>query len=137
MICFSTEKMREPRPRSHRLLLRPVHGGLVTGTGRRTRRRMARGRYKGRELTTEALRERGEPHRNVGGRRGGAVWPGDGETKRRRTKLGGSAIRVGMERADARNGKMVWRRCSRAAFIGWGQWKGGGRGVIRRWLGGA
>jgi hypothetical protein len=128
--------MREPSPRSHRLLLRPDHGGLVTRTGRHTRRRVARGRYEGRELAAKALRERGEPHRGVGGRRG-AVWPGDGETKRRRTKLGGSAIRVGMERADARNGKMVWRRCSRAAFIGWGQWKGGGRGVIRWWLGGA
>jgi hypothetical protein len=99
-----------------------------------------RGRYEGRELTTEAPRERGdrgEPHRDVGGRWGGTVWPGDCETKWRRTKLGGSAVRVRMERADARNGKVVWRRCSRVAFIGRGQRKGGGRGVIRRWLGGA
>jgi hypothetical protein len=35
MICFSIEKMCESSPRSHGLLLRPVHGGLVTGTGRR------------------------------------------------------------------------------------------------------
>jgi hypothetical protein len=33
--------MREPSPRSHRLLLRPVHGGLVTRTGRHTRQRAA------------------------------------------------------------------------------------------------
>jgi hypothetical protein len=112
----------------------------VTGTGRRAHRCVARGRYEGRELTAEAPREggdRGEPHRGVVGRRGGTVWPGDDETKRRRTELGGSAIWVRMERADARNGKVVWRWCSRAAFIGRGRLKGGGRGVIRWWLGGA
>jgi hypothetical protein len=100
----------------------------------------ARGSYEGRELTTEAPRERGdrgEPHRGIGGHRGDAVWPGNGETKRRRTELGGTAIRVRMEQADARNGKVVWRRCSRAAFIGRGRWKGGGRGVIWWRLGGA
>jgi hypothetical protein len=30
--------MREPSPRSHGPLLRSVHGGLMTGIGRRTRR---------------------------------------------------------------------------------------------------
>jgi hypothetical protein len=35
-------------------------------------------------------------------------------------ELGGRAIRVWMERADARAGTVVWRRCSRVAFIGWG-----------------
>jgi hypothetical protein len=112
----------------------------VTRTRRHARRRVARNRSEGRELTAEAPRERGdrgEPHCSVGGRRGGAVWPGNGETKRRRTELGGSAIRVRMERAAARNGKVVWRRCSRVAFIGRVRWKGGGRGVIRRRLGGA
>jgi hypothetical protein len=93
---------------------------------------VARGRYEGWELTAEGPRERGyrgEPYRDVGGCRGDAVWPGDGEIKRRRTELGGSAIRVRMERANVRNGKVVWRRCSRAAFIRRGRRKGGGRGV--------
>jgi hypothetical protein len=57
--------------------------------------------------------------------------------KRRRTELGGRAIRLRIERADARNEKVVWRRCSRVPFIGRGRQKGGGRGVIRWRLGGA
>jgi hypothetical protein len=96
---------------------------------------MARDRYEGRELTAEAPRERGdrgEPHRDVGGRQGGAVWRGDGETKRQRTEPDGSAIRVRMERADARNGKVVWRRCSRAAFIGRGR-RSGSNPTVARW----
>jgi hypothetical protein len=69
----------------------------------------------------------------------GAAWFGraTARQKRRRTELGGRAIRVRMERADARNGKVVWRRCSRVPFIGRGRRKGGGRGVIWRQLGGA
>jgi hypothetical protein len=35
-------------------------------------------------------------------------------------ELGGRAIRVQMERADVRAGTVVWRRCSRVAFIGRG-----------------
>jgi hypothetical protein len=81
--------------------------------------------------------DRGEPHHGVGGHQGGTVCPGKGETKRRQTELDGSAIRVRMERANVRNGKVVWRRCSRVAFIGRGRRKGGGQGVIRQWLGGA
>jgi hypothetical protein len=108
--------MREPSPRSLGPLLRPVHGGLTAGTGRGACRRMARGRYGGQELAAETPRERGdrgEPHRGVGVRRGGADWPGDGETKQRRIELGGRAIWVRMERADARNEKVVWRWCYR------------------------
>jgi hypothetical protein len=95
----------------------------------------ARCRYGGRELAAETPRERGdlgEPHRGVGGCRGGAVWPGNGETKRRRTELGGRAIWVRMERADARNGKVVWRRCSRVPFIGRGRLTGAAEERKRR-----
>jgi hypothetical protein len=119
--------MCEPSPRSRGPLLRLVHGGLTAGTGRRAHWRMAHSRYRGRELATETPRERGdrgEPHRGVGGRRGGAVWPGDGETKRWRTELGGRAIWVRMEQANARNGKVMWRRCSRVTFIGRGRLAG-------------
>jgi hypothetical protein len=119
--------MCEPSPRSRGPLLRPVHGGFAAGTGWRARRHVACGRYGGRELSAETPRERGdqgEPHHGVGGCRGGAVWPGDGETKRRRTELDGRAIWVRMERADARNGKVVWRRCSRVPFIGRGRLAG-------------
>jgi hypothetical protein len=51
-------------------------------------------------------------------------------------ELGGSAIRARMERVDARTRTVVWRRCSRAAFIGRGT-IGGGRSRSNRWrLGG-
>jgi hypothetical protein len=36
------------------------------------------------------------------------------------TELDGRAIRARMERDDVRNGKVVWRRCSRVPFIGRG-----------------
>jgi hypothetical protein len=44
---------------------------------------------------------------------------------------------VRMERADARIGTVMWRRCSRAAFIGWGMTEGGRSSSNRRRLGGA
>jgi hypothetical protein len=37
------------------------------------------------------------------------------------TELDGRAIRAWTERADVKNGKVVWRRCSRVPFIGRGQ----------------
>jgi hypothetical protein len=52
-------------------------------------------------------------------------------------ELGGWAIRVRMERADVRTGTVVWRWCSRAAFIGWGTTGGGQSRNNRRRLGGA
>jgi hypothetical protein len=66
-------------------------------------------------------RGRGEwigPHR---GQRG--QWTAGGEpamvgNRWVMTELDGRAIRARMERADARNGKVVWRRCSRVPFIG-------------------
>jgi hypothetical protein len=97
---------------------------------------VARGRYGGRELAAETPRkrgDRGEPHRGIGGHRGGAVWPGDGETKRRQTELGDRAIQVRMERADARNGKVVWRQCSRVPFIGQGRLAGATEERSQRW----
>jgi hypothetical protein len=52
-------------------------------------------------------------------------------------ELGGRAIRVRMERADARTENVVWRRCSRAALLGRGTTGGGrSRSNLRR-LGGA
>jgi hypothetical protein len=120
--------MREPSPRSCGPLLHPVHCGLMAGMGRRARRCMARGRYGGQELAVETPRERGDrggPHRSVGGHRDGAVWPGDGEKKGQRTELGGRAIRVRMERAEARNGKVP--------FIGRGRLAGATEERSRRW----
>jgi hypothetical protein len=38
--------------------------------------------------------------------------------------LGGRATRARMERTDVRAGSVVWRRCSRAAFIGRGRLAG-------------
>jgi hypothetical protein len=52
-------------------------------------------------------------------------------------ELGGRAIRVRMERADARTGNMMWRWCSRAAFIGQGTTEGGRSRSYQRRLGGA
>jgi hypothetical protein len=47
-------------------------------------------------------------------------------------ELGGRAVRVWMERADARAGTVVWRWCSRAAFIGRGRLAGATEERIRR-----
>jgi hypothetical protein len=52
-------------------------------------------------------------------------------------ELGGRAIRVRMEQANARAGNVVWRRCSRAAFIGQGRTGGGQSRSNWRRLGGA
>jgi hypothetical protein len=52
-------------------------------------------------------------------------------------ELGWRAIRVRMERADVRTGTVVWRRCSRVAFIGRGTIGGGRSKNNRRRLGGA
>jgi hypothetical protein len=52
-------------------------------------------------------------------------------------ELDGRAIRARMERVDARIGTVVWRRCSRVAFIGRGTTGGGRSRSNRRRLGGA
>jgi hypothetical protein len=44
------------------------------------------------------------------------------------TELDGREIWAWVERADARNGKMVWRQCSRVPFIGQGWQEVSGRG---------
>jgi hypothetical protein len=65
------------------------------------------------------------------------LWSSDVEGRRRRcVELGGSAIRAWMERVDARTGTVVWRRCSRAAFIGRGTIGGGRSRSNRRRLSG-
>jgi hypothetical protein len=105
--------MRERSPRSHGSLLRPVHGGLTTGIGRRARRCMAHSRYGGRELAAETPRERGdrrEPHHGVGGRRGGAAWPGDGGLRQRRKFL---------------DGAVAWRTENGSWGRDWMQWRDG------------
>jgi hypothetical protein len=110
--------MCEPSPQSRGLLLRPVNGGLATGTGRRAHRHVARGRYGGWELTAETPRDRGdrgEPHRDVGGHRGGAVWPGDGETK-------AAANRARWEGNTGADGAS---RCE--------EWEGGAETAAARW----
>jgi hypothetical protein len=70
--------MCELSPWSRGPLLRPVHGGLATGSGRRVHWRMVRGYYGGRELATEAPRERGdrgEAHCGRRGQHGGGARP--------------------------------------------------------------
>jgi hypothetical protein len=52
-------------------------------------------------------------------------------------ELSGRATRARVERIDARAGTVVWRRCSRVAFIGRGTTGGGRSRSNRRWLGGA
>jgi hypothetical protein len=52
-------------------------------------------------------------------------------------ELGGRATRARVERIDARVGTVVWRRCSRVAFIGRGTTGGGRSRSNRRRLGGA
>jgi hypothetical protein len=73
----------------------------------------------------QELGEKEEELRGVLTKGGAGRWTAGGEpamvgNKWVMTKLDGRAIRVWMERADARNGKVVWRRCSRVPFIGWG-----------------
>jgi hypothetical protein len=66
--------------------------------------------------------------------KGGAGWwtaGGESATVGNRwvmTELNGRAIRAPVERADVRNGKVVWRRCSRVPFIGRGRREVSGRG---------
>jgi hypothetical protein len=52
-------------------------------------------------------------------------------------ELDGRATRARVERIDVRAGAVVWRRCSRVAFIGRGMTEGGRSRSNRRRLGGA
>jgi hypothetical protein len=113
--------MHELSPRSRGLLLRAVHGGLTTGIGQRARWRVARGRYGGQEHTAETPRERwdrGEPHRGVGGHRGGAVWPGDGGPRWRQKFLDEAAFGARRTGVGARIGCGGEMGCSWALYIG-------------------
>jgi hypothetical protein len=110
--------MGELSPWSPGPLLRPVHGGLATGTGRRAHWRMARGCYGGRELAAEAPRERsdrGEPHR---GRRAAAVEARRGWCSSR----GGWKMRAGITAGYGVGAHSAFYRA-------WEVGSGGGRGV--------
>jgi hypothetical protein len=139
-ICFSTgncvSRVHGPVDRySGRSTVdsRPGRGGALAGVGRAAATEGGSSPQK--HLETEGA-EGNLTATLVGAE---AAWFGRATARQKRwwTELGGRAIRVRMEQADARNGKVVWRRCSRVPFIGWGRRKGGGQGVIRRRLGGA
>jgi hypothetical protein len=83
----------------------------VIGTGWCAHRRVACGRYRGRELTAKTPRERGdrgEPHCDVGGCRGGAVWPSDGGPRWQQKFLDGAAFGAWRTRVGGRDW-MRWR----------------------------
>jgi hypothetical protein len=66
------------------------------------------------------------------------LWSSDVEGWRQQcVELGGRAIRARMELVDARTGTVVWRRCSRVAFIGRGMTGGWWSRSNWRRLGGA
>jgi hypothetical protein len=100
--------MRESSPQSRGPLLRPVHGGLTTGIGRRARRRVAHSRYGGLELAAETPRERedqGEPHR---GRRWAArEWGEAGDELQRWWLNSSDARRLGARKGGAKWGKAL------------------------------
>jgi hypothetical protein len=79
----------------------------------------------------------GVPTVGEGGRCGAGGMPATVDRNGGGLELGGRAIRVRMERADARTGNMMWRWCSRAAFIGRGTTEGGRSRSYQRRLGGA
>jgi hypothetical protein len=117
-----------------------VHRGSVAGTSGELTGAASGGWFRGRLFTVSGGKEREDlrdPHR----RQLGAVrrlWSSDVEGQRRRCmELGGRAIRAQMERVDVWTGTVVWRRCSRAAFIGRGMTRGERSRSNRRRLGGA
>jgi hypothetical protein len=85
------------------------------------------GRFRGIFFTVSGGKRGGglrDPHR----RQMGAVrrwWcPDIDEWRWRCMELNGRATRAQMERTDARAGSVVWRQCSRVAFIGRGRLAG-------------
>jgi hypothetical protein len=105
-----------------------VHGGPGATVAERLTGVQARGRSGERKLAGGGAKGRGDlrdPHR----RQMGAVrrrWCPNVDEWRRRC----------VERIDARAGTVVWRRCSRTAFIGRGTIGGGRSRSNRRQLGG-
>jgi hypothetical protein len=116
-----------------------VHGGPRATAAERLARVRARGRSGERKLTDGGGKGRGDlrdPHRRQMGALRRWWCPDVDEWRRRCVELGGRAPRVWVERIDARVGTVVWRRCSRTAFIGRGT-IGGGPSRSNRWrLGG-
>jgi hypothetical protein len=116
-----------------------VHGGPRATVAEWLAGVCAQGGSDERKLTDGRGKGRGDlrdPHR----RQMGAVqrrWcPDVDEWRQRCVELGGRATRARVERIDARAGTVVWRRCSRMAFIGWGMTGGGRSRSNRRRLGG-
>jgi hypothetical protein len=116
-----------------------VHGGPWVTAAERLAGVRARGRSGERKLADGGGKGRGDlqdHHR----RQMGAVrrrWcPDVNEWRRRCVELSGNATRARVERIDARAGTMVWRRCSRMAFIGRGMTGGERPRSNRRRLGG-
>jgi hypothetical protein len=116
-----------------------VHGGPRATAAERLAGVRARGRSGERKLAGGGGKWRGDlqDHHQ---RQMGAVrrrWcPDVNEWRRRCVELGGRATRAQVERIDARAGTMVWRRCSRMAFIGRGMTGGERSRSNRRRLGG-
>jgi hypothetical protein len=117
-----------------------VHHGPVAGVSGELAGAAPGGWFHGRLFIVSGGKEREDlrdPHR----RQMGAVrrlWSSNVEGRRRRcVELGGRAIRARMERVDVRTGTVVWRQCSRAAFIGRGTTGGGRSRSNWRLLGGA
>jgi hypothetical protein len=67
----------------------------------------------------------GVPTVGEGGRCGAGGRPTTMDRNGSGLELGGRAIQVRMERANVRTGNVVWRWCSRAAFLGRGTTRGG------------
>jgi hypothetical protein len=104
-----------------------VHHGPMAGVSGELSGVAPGGQFRGIFFTVSGGKGGGglrDPHR----RQMGAVrrrWCPDVDERRRRcVELGGRGTQVRMERTDARVGTVVWRRCSRAAFIGWGRLAG-------------
>jgi hypothetical protein len=112
-----------------------VHHGPVAGVSGGLTGVAPSGQFRGNFFTVSGGKGRGDlrdPHR----RQMGAVrrlWcPDVDEWRRRCMELGGRATRARVERIDARAGTVVWRRCSRAAFIGRGRLAGATEETSRR-----
>jgi hypothetical protein len=108
-----------------------VHHGPVAGVSGGLTGVAPGGRFRGNFFTVSGGKGRGDlrdPHRRQMGVVRRRWCPDVDEWRRRCVELGGRATRAWVERIDARARTVVWRRCSRAAFIGRGP-EAGGRGV--------
>jgi hypothetical protein len=112
-----------------------VHGGPWATAAERLAGVRARGRF-GELGGGKGRGDLRDPHRRQMGVVRRRWCPDVDEWRRRCVELGGRATRARVERIDARDGTVVWRRCSRMAFIGRGMTGGGRSRSNRRRLGG-